>query len=112
MFIWRMLVELFTNLDDFGLPHVPIFIILFLALAAVEFLALSKGKKIVKFLPVIVTFALSILFEISIWIFAQSYVSLLLVVVLTYAVVATLGALLGLVAYPMFCTFLKDKVRK
>ena len=112
MFIWRMLVELFTNLDDFGLPHIPLFIILFLALAAVEFLALSKGKKFVKFLPVIVTFALSMLFEISIWIFAQSYVSLLLVVILTYAVVATLGAIFGIIVYLIYHVYLKYKVRK
>ena len=112
MFIWRMLVELFTNLDDFGLPHIPLFIILFLAVAAVQFFALSKGKKIVKFLPIIVTAALTILFEILIWIFAKSYVSLLIVVVLTYSVVATLGALFGVVLYQIICVFLKDKVRK
>ncbi len=108
MFIWNIIVSLFTNFNDYGLPHIPLFIILFLTTLFLQFFALFKGKEIVKFLPIIISVALCVLLEISAWVFMKSYVSLLIVVALTYAVVATIGTILGLVFFhPLFLTFKK-----
>lgn len=102
MLIWRILVELFTNFGDYGLPHIPLFIVLFSALTFLQVLSLKKGRGVVKFLPLIISASLSLFLQLLVWTVAyimHSYAGLLIVVALTYLVVAVLGAIFGIVVF-------------
>lgn len=102
MLVWRIIVELFTNFGDYGLPHILLFILLFAVLTFLQTFSMKRGKGVVKFLPSIVTISLVMLLQVLVWAVANimhSYSALLIVVALTYLVVASLGAIFGIVVY-------------
>lgn len=115
MFIWNILHLLFTDISEFGTLHTALFITIFLFTVTLQLFLLFKAKRIVRFLPIIIAASLTFLAEIAMWAFLyllKSFVVFIIIVVLSYFLVATLGAAFGNIIYLLYRVFLKYKVRK
>lgn len=102
MFIWNTVVQFFTEFGDYGMPHCFIIVLLFLAMTLMQVFALIINKPIVKWLPLIISAAISIISELSIWLIAAisgSLAALVFIIILTYSVAAIFGSLFGIMLY-------------
>ena len=102
MFIWNTIVQLFTEFGDYGMPHCLILVVLFLAMILMQVFALIINKTLIKWLPLIIPAALSVISELVIWLISAlsgSLIILVFIIILTYAVAAFFGSLFGVVLY-------------
>ena len=102
MFVWNTVVQIFTEFGDYGMPHCLILVLLFLAMILMQIFAFIINKPIVKWLPLIIPIAISMISELSIWLIAAisgSLAALVFIIILTYSVAAVFGSLLGILLY-------------
>ena len=113
MFIYNTVVQLFTDFADYGMPHCLILVLLLLAIALMQIFALIINKPFIKWLPLIIPVAISVISELLIWLIAAisgSLSALIFIIILTYSVAAFFGSLFGIVLY--YTYKLIKKVRK